>query len=241
MADGNRLVAQRGDSRAVATRLITRITQIHADAAIDRPRKIHDLKQKLVELHLLLVKIEDLDDKVIDETDDADVVAEQDAIDNVMFQIGVLEREEANAVAAAVPLVPATVPVPATVVNNRATSWPKMNLPRFNGDILKWQSFWKTFDAEIHSDANTPNISKFNYLMGQLEPKVANVVANLAATNDNYPVLVKLLQDCYGSEAKIIAAHMRTLQSLEAGWFSATSQQFLRFLRSKNSRTGSAR
>ena len=203
MADRNRLVAQRGGSRGAATRLITRIAQIHADAAIDRPWKIHDLKQKLVELNLLLVKIEDLDDKVIDETAVADVVAEQDAIDtnntiikdareNVMVQLGDLEREEADALAAATPPPPATVPVPTPVVNNRATSRPKMNLPRFSGEILRWQSFWQTFEAEIHSDPITPNITKFNYLMGQLEPKVTKVVANLAATNDNYPVLVKL-------------------------------------------------
>ena len=102
----------------------SRVSEIHG---------IHYLKQKLVELNLLLVKIEDLDDKVIDETAVADMVDEQDAI----------------------------------------------------------ESFYQTFAAEIESDANTSDISKFNYLMGQLEPKVANVVANLAATNDNYPVLVK--------------------------------------------------
>ncbi len=230
MADRPRLVAQRGGSRGAATRLITRMQQIHADATIERPRKIHDLRQKLADLNRLLGKIEDFDDRIYAETDVADLEAEQDAVetnntiikdarDTALFQIGVLEGEEAAALAAAIPPPPAANPPPAPVnpapvVNTRASSRPKILLPRFNGEIFKWQSFWQAFDAEIHSDPNTANINKFNYLMGQLEPKVVNVVAGLAPSNANYLELVKLLQERYGSEPKIIAAYMRALYNL---------------------------
>jgi hypothetical protein len=100
------------------------------------------------------------------------------------------------------------------IVPARATSRPKITLPRLNGEILQWRQFWKAFQAEIHSDVTLANINKFNYLVGQLEPNVLGTVAGLTPSNEYYPVLVNLLTERFGSIPKITAAYMRALYTL---------------------------
>ena len=39
---------------------------------------------------------------------------------------------------------------------------PKITLPRFNGDVTKWNTFWDSFDSAIHSNTDIANIDKFN-------------------------------------------------------------------------------
>ena len=40
---------------------------------------------------------------------------------------------------------------------------PKLDLPKFGGDVLKWQSFWEMFKASVH-DTDLPDVTKFSYL-----------------------------------------------------------------------------
>ena len=42
----------------------------------------------------------------------------------------------------------------------RATKRPKITLPPFDGEILRWQPFWQAFKAEIDSDDALANINK---------------------------------------------------------------------------------
>jgi hypothetical protein len=103
---------------------------------------------------------------------------------------------------------------PALSVPSRATSRPKIALPRFNGDILQWQQFWQAFVAEIESDDSLAGINKFNYLLGQLDPNVISSVAGLTPSNENYAVIVDLLKERYGIKSKVVAAYMIALYSL---------------------------
>ena len=244
MADRAQLVNLRRESRGGATRHITKLNQIPADAAIPNPRKIFELRQRLNDLIAVFTRMEDLDQQIYNETaDQADLDAEMDATeivndairtarDNVLFQIIALEKIEADAQAAAdaaaraainppiLPQVPQNPPIlPQLPPNNpnpvtRSSTRPKIPLPRFDGEVLKWQPFWQAFDAEIHSDPTIANINKFNYLMGQLEPCVSSTVGGLFPSNDSYPQLVNLLQERYGSVPKIIMAYMRALYAL---------------------------
>ena len=50
--------------------------------------------------------------------------------------------------------------------------------------------------------------------MGQLEPNVLITVAGLTPSNENYPVLVNLLKERFGSIPKITAAYMRALYNI---------------------------
>lgn len=45
---------------------------------------------------------------------------------------------------------------------------PKLSIPTFNGDLLKWQTFWDTFQTAVLTDSSLSDIQKFNYLKGHL-------------------------------------------------------------------------
>ena len=53
-----------------------------------------------------------------------------------------------------------------TVVRNYGNTGklPKLELKRFDGNILKWQEFWDTFDSTIHQSERLQRVDKFNYL-----------------------------------------------------------------------------
>ncbi|XP_063419195.1 uncharacterized protein LOC134702016 [Mytilus trossulus] len=93
---------------------------------------------------------------------------------------------------------------------------PKLDLPYFNGDILKWQTFWDCFESSIHFNDTLTPIQKFNYLKAQLEGSAAQTVEGFALTNGNYETAVNLLRDRFGQPSKLIHAYMKALMNLPA-------------------------
>ena len=41
---------------------------------------------------------------------------------------------------------------------------PKLSLPRFNGDLMKWPTFWDSYESAIHNNDELTEVDKFNYL-----------------------------------------------------------------------------
>ncbi|XP_071170914.1 uncharacterized protein [Mytilus edulis] len=93
---------------------------------------------------------------------------------------------------------------------------PKLDLPYFNGDILKWQTFWDCFESSIHYNDTLTPIQKFNYLKAQLEGSAAQTVDGFALTNGNYETAVNLLRDRFEQPSKLIHAYMKALMNLPA-------------------------
>ncbi|KAK3892841.1 hypothetical protein Pcinc_003312 [Petrolisthes cinctipes] len=87
---------------------------------------------------------------------------------------------------------------------------PKLELPKFNGEVTQWQSFWDQFSSHIDA-TDLPVISKFTYLMSLLEGDAKNVVNGLAHTCANYSVACGLLKERYNKPERIIFAHVQAL------------------------------
>lgn len=93
---------------------------------------------------------------------------------------------------------------------------PKMSLPIFSGDILQWQSFWDSYESNIHTNVNLTDVQKFTYLKSQLEGKAARVIEGFAMTNANYARAIDLLRERFGKQHKITHAAMQALLKLPA-------------------------
>lgn len=93
---------------------------------------------------------------------------------------------------------------------------PKLDLPRFDGDILQWPSFWDSYDSAIHSNLSLSNVQKFNYLKSSITGEASHTIAGFALTNDNYYRAVDLLQDRFGQKEKIIDTYMTLLLNVPA-------------------------
>ena len=67
---------------------------------------------------------------------------------------------------------------------------PKLELQKFDGNILKWQEFWDSFEASIHKNPNFQPVDKFNYLRAKLEGDASVVISGLELTNTNYELMM---------------------------------------------------
>ena len=101
-----------------------------------------------------------------------------------------------------------------TTVAQGVSRLPKLNLPYFSGDPLMWQTFWDSFNAAVHSNANLTGVQKFNYLRAQLQGDAARVVIGFPLTDVNYEQSVTLLRERFGQPYKLINAHMQALLNL---------------------------
>lgn len=91
---------------------------------------------------------------------------------------------------------------------------PKLEIPKFGGDIMKWTGFWEQFSTAVHNQTNVAKIDKFNYLVGQLSGIALKTIAGLPLTSENYQVAVDLLKERYGKNHLIIEAHYSVLSNI---------------------------
>ena len=93
---------------------------------------------------------------------------------------------------------------------------PKLTLPTFMGNPLKWQTFWDTYKTAIHDNVSLSDVQKFTYLKAQLSGEAANSIEGLPLTESNYEQSIKILEDRFGQPHKIINAHMQALLDLSS-------------------------
>lgn len=97
--------------------------------------------------------------------------------------------------------------------NSNTSRLPKLDLAMFDGNILKWTSFWDRFNASVHSKA-IPDVEKLSYLLCALEGSARQAVDGLETTSANYAVDRDILEDRFGKRDRIIDAHNEALQNL---------------------------
>ena len=92
---------------------------------------------------------------------------------------------------------------------------PKLNLRRFDGDPIKWMSFWDSFEGNIHSRSEVSEREKFDYLTGLLDGDVLKVIDNYRLDNRNYQAAINLLKERYGDTEKICSMHYQALLNIQ--------------------------
>ena len=104
---------------------------------------------------------------------------------------------------------------------------PKITLPRFSRNPMKWTSFWDSFKSAVHENSALSEVGKFSYLRSLLERTAYDKIAGLTLSDTHYREAIELLQKRFGDKQLIISKHMETLLHMDA----VTSDQNLRDLR----------
>ena len=91
---------------------------------------------------------------------------------------------------------------------------PKLELPRFSGHYMEWQSFYDQFKAIVHS-SDLPAVSKFSYLRSLLDGEARAAIAGLSLTDTHYTNALELLERRYGRKEKLIFTHIQELLSMK--------------------------
>ena len=111
---------------------------------------------------------------------------------------------------------------PTTIVTSNRTQanearnvkLPKLDFPRYNGDLLEYKEFWDQFEVSVHNHPGLSAVEKFTYLKNGLGGVAKETVSGLSLTNENYPVAMQLLKDRFGDTQSVINAHYVKLMEI---------------------------
>ena len=74
---------------------------------------------------------------------------------------------------------------------------PKLETPRFDGNLLNWRVFWEQFKVFMH-ELNIPDSEKLVYLQSALKDGTAKgVIRGLLRSGEFYSEAIESLQDRY--------------------------------------------
>ena len=85
----------------------------------------------------------------------------------------------------------------------RKSLLPSIQLPKFDGNIEKYEEFIESYEAIIQNHPGIEDVEKFIFLKNHLQPRspAADLLAGFATTSAEYPAALKLLKDTYGDKS----------------------------------------
>ena len=192
----------------------TTLEQIYKDY---RPDKLFDLNSSLTLLQNKFDKISNIHEKIVNEIEEENLEAEiskqTDFEEYACKQISIcksfLEKcttDEASSV---------TFVASTSKHSSKNVKLPRIELKKFNGDPLQWKTFIDTFKSAIHENSTLTEVEKMNYLKSLLTGPAEETINGISLSNDNYKVVLDLLEKRFGDEQVILSAHMNNLLSLE--------------------------
>ena len=99
--------------------------------------------------------------------------------------------------------------------SNSHAKLPQLELPKFNGDHIQWQSFWDKFAAVVHN-SDLPPVSKFTYLQSLLKGDALSAISGLSLTEGNYKIAIDILTQRFGRKERIVFGHVQHLLNIPA-------------------------
>jgi len=90
---------------------------------------------------------------------------------------------------------------------------PKLSLPVFTGDVLKWNEFYESFIEAVDKQSISA-VEKLQYLKSFLRGDALSMLEGLPLTHANYSTALELLKGRFGSKRRVLRAHIRSLLSL---------------------------
>ena len=92
---------------------------------------------------------------------------------------------------------------------------PKIEVRKFDGDLLDFMRFWSTFSTEIDAAEGLSETSKLSYLKELLTPKVRYLIDGLPFSEEGYERAKVVLRNKYGQPSEIVSAHVAKITNLQ--------------------------
>lgn len=77
---------------------------------------------------------------------------------------------------------------------SQSAKLPKLEIPKFKGDHLQWESFKQLFQKMVGDKKNLNDTEKFAYLKGQLEEEPRRIIASLPIQSSSYKTAWDILE-----------------------------------------------
>ena len=98
-------------------------------------------------------------------------------------------------------------------LENLTAKLPKLQISKYAGEPSKWREFWEHFDGNIHSSSLEATV-KFSYLRELFVGRAAAVIRGFSLTASNYMVAIKLLNQEFGDDTKLMSAHIKVNRNI---------------------------
>ena len=89
----------------------------------------------------------------------------------------------------------------------------KLDVPIFDGNLLKWVTFYDMFCSLVHNNSNIAPVRKFRYLISYLRGEPLNLIKSLPVNNDNYIVAFQTLTDRYQNKRLLATNYWNTINN----------------------------
>ena len=167
---------------------------------------IRKLKQLRITLKEEIEIIKDLEDDIVDLTEDEDELMTEireagefrrkvcEALLNIEEKTGT-ETQSSHEIPSQVQVI------------SSSSKLPKLKLKKFNGEVTQWLTFWDIYKSTIHDNPGLNVITKFSYLRDLLEGTAAAAIAGLQTTEANYDEAIDKLTRRFGDHQVIVSGH----------------------------------
>ena len=92
---------------------------------------------------------------------------------------------------------------------------PKLDIPSFSGERLKWTELSDPFKAPVHLFMSLSDVEKLNYLISKLKGEAKSSVSGILLSNESYHVAVELLKERYGDKHAVVTSHYTKTKNLK--------------------------
>ena len=95
--------------------------------------------------------------------------------------------------------------------NRSVVNLPELEIPKFDGNKLKWIEFWNFFKVTVDQNYHLSNIEKFIYLKNCLTGDAKEALSGILVSNDNYQNAKSLLNERFEDSELVKHTHFLEL------------------------------
>ena len=101
---------------------------------------------------------------------------------------------------------------PVASLESKGVKLPKLDVPKFDGNILNWRSFWEQFCVAVHDRTYLSDSEKLVYLQQSLKGGSAkSAIEGLSRSGEYYAEAIECLQARYNRPRLIHQTHVRMI------------------------------
>ncbi|KRZ71642.1 hypothetical protein T08_5300, partial [Trichinella sp. T8] len=93
---------------------------------------------------------------------------------------------------------------------------PRVPLPKFDGDILQFKSFWDQFESSIHQQEGLNDITKLLHLRSCLSGSALKAIEGVTICAENYPEVVQTLKTRFYRIPDVVESHVLSVMNVKA-------------------------
>ena len=139
----------------------------------------------------------------------------EDAVQSNLIRLAILKEKSCGNITS-------TPQLGTDLVAHSSLPLPKVTIPQFNGDCLKWREFYELF-LEMVDKQHLPNVQKMWYLKTNLSGEAGKLISHLALTEDNYATAWMLLQERYNNKRVLVSTLVERILNQPTGTSSTAS------------------